>query len=113
MKLLYKPFGIIAGVIGAKVGQRLFDGVWARVDGGPPPGPKAPDASLRRVVAAQALQAASLAGAGAAADRLGMRWFHYLTGIWPGDKPEAADAEGGAATDGAAGQQHIEPAPKR
>jgi Protein of unknown function (DUF4235) len=101
MKLLYKPFGIIAGVIGAKAGQKLFDRVWARVDGGPPPGPKAPDASLGRVVAAQALQAASLAGAGAAADRLGMRWFHYLTGIWPGDKPEAAGTEDGAEAGGA------------
>jgi len=104
MKLLYKPFGIIAGLIGAKVGQRLFDGLWARIDGGSPPGPKAPDASLRRVVAAQALQAASLAGAGAAADRLGMRWFHYLTGIWPGDKPEAADPEGDGAPDRAAAE---------
>jgi hypothetical protein len=113
MKLLYKPFGIIAGVVGAKAGQKLFDRVWARLDGGPPPGPKAPDASLGRVVAAQALQAASLAGAGAAADRLGMRWFRYLTGIWPGDKPEAADADGETATDATAGDGHIEPAPKR
>jgi hypothetical protein len=64
-------------------------------------------------VAAQALQAASLAGAGAAADRLGMRWFHYLTGIWPGDKPEDTDVDGEAATDGAAGDGQIEPAPKR
>jgi enolase len=101
MKLLYKPFGIIAGVIGAKAGQKLFDRVWARIDGGPPPGPKARDASLGRIVAAQALEAASLAGAGAAADRLGMRWFHYLTGIWPGDKPEVHDAEGGGEADAA------------
>jgi hypothetical protein len=105
MKLLYKPFGIIAGVIGARVGPKTFDTVWARVDGGPPPGPKAPDASLGRVVAAQALQAAALAGAGAAADRLGMRWFHYLTGIWPGDKPETDEKS-------SEDQGHIEPAPK-
>jgi enolase len=109
MKLLYKPFGIIAAVIGAKAGQKLFDRVWARVDGGPPPGPKAPDASLGRVVAAQALQAASLAAAGAATDRLGMRWFHYLTGIWPGDKPEAPDAESGAEADTAVAQPAAKP----
>ena len=52
-------------------------------------------------MAAQALQAASLAAAGVAADRLGMRWFHYLTGIWPGDQPEAPDADAGAEADGA------------
>jgi hypothetical protein len=106
MKLLYKPFGIIAGVFGAKVGQNVFDSLWKRIDGGPPPGAKTREASLGRVIAAQALQAASLAGSGAAADRLGMRWFHYLTGIWPGDKPDSG--EDGSSED----QPHIEPALK-
>jgi hypothetical protein len=45
------------------------------------------------VVAASALEAATLAGVGAAADTLSRRWFHYLTGIWPGPK------ESGEATD--------------
>jgi len=107
MKLLYKPLGIVVGVIGAKVGQKVFETVWARIDGGQPPGPKAPDTSLGRVVAAQSLQAAALAGAGTAADRLGMRWFHHLTGIWPGDKPAAEESGDGTPEGG-----HIEPAPK-
>jgi hypothetical protein len=97
MRFLYKPFGIVAGVIGGKVGQNVFDKLWARIDGAPPPGAKTPDASLGRVVAAQALQAATLAGVGTAADRLAMRWFHYLTGIWPGDKPGDDEAGDGAA----------------
>jgi hypothetical protein len=97
MKFLYKPFGIVAGVIGGKLGQSVFDKLWARIDGGPPPGAKTPNASLGRVVAAQALQAATLAGTGAAADRLTMRWFQYLTGIWPGDKPGDDDADADAA----------------
>jgi hypothetical protein len=87
MKFLYKPFGIIAGVIGAKIGQNVFKSVWAKVDQSEPPRPTEQEASLGKVVAASALEAATLAGVGAAVDRLGMRWFHYLTGIWPGDKP--------------------------
>jgi hypothetical protein len=87
MKLLYKPFGIVAGVIGGRVGQSLFKQLWARIDGGEPPNAKTEEASLGKVVAAQALEAATLAGAAAAVDRLSMRWFRYLTGIWPGDKP--------------------------
>jgi hypothetical protein len=100
MRFLYKPLGIVAGVIGGKVGQNVFDKLWARIDGAPPPGPKTPDASLGRVVAAQALQAATLAGVATTADRLAMRWFHYLTGIWPGDKPGDGDeiAEAAALT---------------
>jgi hypothetical protein len=86
MKLLYKPFGIIAGVIGAKVGQSVFKSLWARVDDSPPPRPELEQAPLAKVVAASALEAATLAGVGAAADTLSRRWFHYLTGIWPGRK---------------------------
>ena len=88
MKVLYKPFGIIAGIIGARVGQSAFRAVWSKLDTGEPPKQTTEDASLSKVVAASALEAATLAGVGSAVDRLSMRWFHHLTGIWPGDKPE-------------------------
>ena len=95
MKLLYKPFGIIAGVIGAKIGQSVFKALWARVDDRPPPKPEVEQAPLPKVVAASALEAAALAGVGAATDTLSRRWFHYLTGIWPGPKEaDKADDEG-------------------
>jgi hypothetical protein len=87
MKLLYKPFGIVAGIVGARLAQSVFKGVWAKLDEGKPPQPKTQEAGLGKVVAASALEAATVAGIGAAVDRLAMRWFHYLTGIWPGDKP--------------------------
>jgi hypothetical protein len=99
MKVLYKPFGIIAGMLGARIGQTVFKSVWAKVDHSEPPPPKAPEASLGKVVAASALEAATLAGVGTAVDRLGMRWFEYLTGIWPGDKPAEATGQGGSAAD--------------
>jgi hypothetical protein len=43
------------------------------------------------VVGAAALEAATMAGVGAAVDRAGARAFHHLTGIWPGDKREDED----------------------
>jgi hypothetical protein len=92
MKFLYKPFGIIAGIVGAKIGQNAFKAVWSKVDDGEPPKPTNEDAGLPKVVAASALEAATLAAVGAAVDRLSMRWFHYLTGIWPGDKHSAQDS---------------------
>ncbi len=94
MKLLYKPFGIVAGIIGARVGQSAFRAVWSKLDDGEPPKPTTEDASLPKVVAASALEAATLAGVGSAVDRLSMRWFHHLTGIWPGDKPEPPEPAG-------------------
>ncbi len=93
MKLLYKPFGIIASLIGAKLGQQMFKRMWARIDNTAPPGPKTEEASLQKVVGAKALEAATLAGVGAAVDRASMRSFHYLTGIWPGEKHPEPDED--------------------
>ena len=84
MKLLYKPFSIMAGVIGAKLGQSVFKVLWARVDGGKPPHPTLEETSMARVMAAATLEAAAVSGARAAAARASARSFQYLTGIWPG-----------------------------
>jgi hypothetical protein len=96
MKLLYKPFAIISGVIGAKVGHQVFKAVWSKIDDAEPPEPTAADASLGKAVGAAALEAATLAGAKALIARASARSFHYLTGIWPGGKDsggeEAAEA---------------------
>ncbi len=88
MKILYKPFGIIAGVIGARIAAAIFKAIWARIDEEQPPKPTTADASLPKVVGAAALEAATMAGVGAAVDRAGARAFHHLTGFWPGDKKE-------------------------
>jgi hypothetical protein len=88
MRFLYKPFGLVASIAGAKLGQSVFKTVWARIDESEPPKPKTEEAPLGKVVIASALEAAMLAGVGAAVDRVAMRGFRYLTGIWPGDRPE-------------------------
>jgi hypothetical protein len=88
MKILYKPFGIIAGLIGARLAAAIFKAVWARIDEQEPPKPTTADASFPKVVGAAALEAATMASVGAAVDRAGSRAFHHLTGIWPGDKQE-------------------------
>ena len=91
MKILYKPFGIIAGLIGARIATAIFKALWARIDEEEPPKPTTADASFPKVVGAAALEAATMAGVGAAVDRAGARAFHHLTGIWPGDKRKDED----------------------
>jgi hypothetical protein len=85
MKILYKPFGIIAGLISARIAASIFKALWARIDEADPPKPTTEDASFPKVVGAAVLEAATSAGVGAAVDRAGARAFHHLTGIWPGD----------------------------
>ena len=87
MKLLYKPFAIIAGVIAAKVGQSIFKAVWAKIDNeAEPPKGTTHEATVGKVVGAAALEAATLAGTKAVVDRASARSFEYLTGFWPGEE---------------------------
>jgi Protein of unknown function (DUF4235) len=85
MKILYKPFAIIAGLIGARIARSIFASMWSRIDHEEPPKPTTEEASLPKVVGAAALEAATMAGVGALIDRAGARAFHHLTGIWPGE----------------------------
>lgn len=88
MKLVYKPFKAFFGVIGARLGKSVFKSLWARIDKDEPPKPTTEKASFAKVVGAASLEAATMAGVAAAADRAAARTFHYLTGYWPAKKPD-------------------------
>jgi hypothetical protein len=89
MKLLYKPFAIIASMIASRLGRSIFRALWARVDEAPPPLPRAGNASLGKTVGAKALEGAVMAGTAAAVDGALARAFHHLLGGWPKKPPEA------------------------
>lgn len=94
MKLLYKPFAILAGMIAARLGRGVFRSLWAKIDNDPPPKPGTGEASVAKVVGAQALQAGVMAGVAALVDRMFARSFHHLVGAWPEEpKPEDEDAD--------------------
>jgi hypothetical protein len=84
MKLFYKPFGLVSGLIGARVGRKVFQRIWGSIDTLSPPDPTAGDAPLSKVVAAAALEAATMAAIAAIVDRAAASVFHYLIGFWPG-----------------------------
>ncbi len=87
MKLLYKPLGMVFGILGGLVGGALFRRVWRVVSGDD----KAPKATQHNHGWREVLLAASLEGAifglvKAAVDRAGATAYHKATGIWPGDE---------------------------
>jgi hypothetical protein len=94
MKLLYKPFSIVAKIIGKRVGKTAFAHVWAQVaDSERPPSPSDYHESLVFVAGAAALEAATLAAVGAIIDQLSARAFHHLFGAWPGKPAEPHEAD--------------------
>jgi hypothetical protein len=83
VRLLYKPFGIAAGILGARAGKQAFGAIWSRVSETPKPSPGEPDAGFARVVVSAAVEGATLAAVGAAVNLVAARVFHHLIGAWP------------------------------
>lgn len=86
MRLLYRPFGVLAGLIAARLGRSVFRTLWSQIDGGELPAATAPEGSIPKLVAAAALEGATMAGVAAAVSRVSAATFHYLFGIWPGER---------------------------
>jgi hypothetical protein len=93
MKLLYKPFSIVSGLVGARIGRKLFETVWDGVSDSPKPSAGDPDAGLLALTAASALEAATLAASAALFNQLGARLFHHLFGAWPKTRREKQDEQ--------------------
>ena len=88
MKLIYKPFGIIFGILAGLLSKRIFDFVWARFDEEEAPKATTKEAPLPKIIGAAALQGMVFKGTRAAVDHYGARGFYHLTGAWPGPKTQ-------------------------
>jgi Protein of unknown function (DUF4235) len=93
LRLLYKPFAIVSGLIAARVGRSVFRGLWSKIDDQPPPRPGTGEGSIGKVAAGQALQAGVMAGVAATVDRAFAVVFHHLIGIWPKKPPKPEDEQ--------------------
>ncbi len=87
VKLLYKPVGMIASVLGGLLAGAIFKKAWkiaAREDDAP----TATDASRgwREILLAAAIEGAVFAVVKAAVDRGAAEGTRKLTGSWPGEE---------------------------
>jgi hypothetical protein len=86
MGLIYKPFGIVLGILAGLLGKRVFNFVWQKVDEEDPPKATTQETSWPKIVAAAALQGVIFRTTRVVIDRYGAIGWHYLTGSWPGEK---------------------------
>jgi uncharacterized protein DUF4235 len=85
MKLLYKPFGLLASVLGGLLAGAMFKRLWRGIaDEEEAPSAKDRDRTWREVLAAAAIQGALFGGVKALIDRAGATGFARVTGVWPG-----------------------------
>jgi len=90
-RVLYLPFAIVGSIVARLLGRQVFRTLWARVDDELPPTPGDGRGPMAKVVGGRALEAAVMAGAAAAVDRMFARGFHHLLGFWPKKPPKPVD----------------------
>jgi len=86
VKLIYKPIGIVLGILGGIVGRRIFNFVWTKLDDEDPPKPTTEITPWTKVLAAAALQGVIFRVTRVVVDRNAAQGWAYLTGVWPGEK---------------------------
>jgi hypothetical protein len=86
MKLVYKPFGIVLGILAGILSKKVFNVVWALFDKEEPPKATTQEAAWQKVLAAAAVQGVTFKVTRAAVDRAGAKGWDHLFGVWPGPK---------------------------
>ena len=86
MKFIYRPIGIVLGLLAGFVSKSLFNFIWSRIDDEEAPKPTIRDSSWPKVLIAAAVQGIVFQTVRAAVNRGGAEGFQYLTGVWPGEK---------------------------
>jgi hypothetical protein len=91
VKLLYKPIGIVLGILAGIAGRKAFDFVWSKIDEEEPPEPTTQVAPWSKVLAAAALQGLIFRVVRTVVDRYGAKGWYWATGLWPGEKYQEPD----------------------
>ena len=84
--ILYKPIGILAGILAALVGRRIYAFVWGKIDEEEPPKGTTKEAPLVKVLGAAAIEGVIFKVVRTAANRQSARAVYYFTGYWPGEE---------------------------
>jgi len=88
MKLVYKPFAIIVGLLAGMLGNKAFEKVWGAFADEDPSDPDDRDATWPEVLVSAAIGGAILKVVQALVRRSGALAFERATGFWPGDDPK-------------------------
>jgi Protein of unknown function (DUF4235) len=87
-KILYRPWGIAASLIGGLIAGQIFQQIWKQADPASPDDPPKPlesEYSLPKILLAALVQGAIFSVVRALINRGGARVFERWTGEWPGD----------------------------
>ncbi|MCT2582866.1 DUF4235 domain-containing protein [Actinophytocola gossypii] len=85
-KLIYKPLGLLFGVLGGVAASAVFGKVWEAITGDrEAPEPTDKNRTWSQILLAAVIQGAIFGGVRAAIDRSGAIGYRKVTGTWPDD----------------------------
>ena len=86
MTAIYKPIGIVFGILSGLLAKRVFTWVWGRIDEEEPPEPTTRYTPFAKLVAAAVLQGSIFRLTRVFVDRSLAKGWHYIFGVWPGER---------------------------
>ena len=86
MTLLYRPFGILFGLLGGQLAKKVFNVIWSKIDDEEAPKPTTEGTPWSKILIAAAVQGMVFQTVKATINRSGAKGFEWLTGVWPGRK---------------------------
>lgn len=86
MNALFKPIGLIVGLLSGLAARQLFNKLWAVISDEEPPEPTTRNTTLPQLLLATAMQGAILAVVRAFVSRGLAQGWAGLTGVWPGEE---------------------------
>jgi len=89
MSIVFRPVGIVLGIIAGMGARKVFDAIWGRIDDREPPHPDHREIRLAKLAIALAIEGAIFRLFRGFIDHHSRRAFAGLTGTWPGqEEPE-------------------------
>ncbi len=89
VSILFKPLGILSGVLAGMLARKLIEKVWLAVDDQQPPDAEHRGVDLKKMVIALLLEGAIFSLVRGLVDHGARVAFARYTGVWPGEeRPE-------------------------
>jgi len=85
MKLLFAPISILTGLVAGLIGKKVFERLWSVIDEEEPPSPAHREVGWAKLVVALLLEGAIFRLVKGITDHGARRAFAMGTGSWPGD----------------------------